>query len=188
MQKTPEGPVIYDGNKCMGCRYCMMACPYGIPRYQWDALAPLVRKCNLCYETIKAGRVPACVEACPQQATIFGERDELLAEAYRRLEAEPHRYIQKVYGEHDVGGTSVLYVSDVSLDFLWFQNDPGQQPLPELTWAAINKVPPVAVGVMALMAGTYWIIERRRKMMGAKAAPPKTEERGNGNDSQTNVG
>jgi formate dehydrogenase iron-sulfur subunit len=161
----------------------MLACPYGVPRYQWDALAPKVRKCNLCYEGIKAGGVPACVEACPQGATIFGQRDELLAEAYRRLEDEPHRYIQKVYGEHDVGGTSVLYVSDVSLEFLWLQNNPGQQPLPELTWVAINKVPPVAVGVMALIAGTYWIIERRRKVMGAEATPPKTGVRGNGSDS-----
>jgi hypothetical protein len=78
---------------------------------------------------------------------------------------------------------SVLYVSDVPLDFLWYQNDAGDEPLPELTWAAINKVPPVAIGVMALMAGTYWIIERRMKMMDAKATLPKTEEPGNGHDS-----
>jgi formate dehydrogenase iron-sulfur subunit len=183
MQKTPQGPVIYDSNRCMGCRYCMMACPYGIPRYQWDTLTPKICKCTLCYQGIKAGGLPACVEACPQQATMFGERNELLAEAYRRLEAEPHRYIQQVYGEHEVGGCSVLYVSDVSLDFLWFQNNPGQQPLPELTWMAIKKVPPVAVGMMALMAGTYWIIERRMKLMGAKATPPKTWGQGNGSDS-----
>jgi formate dehydrogenase iron-sulfur subunit len=183
MQKTKKGPVIYDSSKCMGCRYCMMACPFGIPRYQWEALAPLVRKCTLCYDRIKAGGSPACVEACPQQATIFGERDELLAEAHRRLEAEPHKYIQAVYGERDVGGTSVLYISDVPLDCLWYHEDPGQEPLPDLTWAALSKVPPIALGVMALMAGTYWIIERRMKMMGAKATPPETGEQEHGNDS-----
>jgi len=183
MQKTPIGPVIYDSSKCLGCRYCMVACPYGIPRYKWDSPAPVVRKCILCYERIDAGGIPACVEACPQGATIFGDRDELRVEAYRRLETEPHKYIQVVYGEHDVGGTSVLYVSDVPLDFLWYRNDPGEEPLPELTWAAINKVPPIAIGVMGLMAGTYWIIERRMKMMGDKATPPKTEEPGDGHDS-----
>ncbi len=183
MHKTLEGPVIYDSGKCLGCRYCMMACPYGIPRYEWNALAPTVRKCVFCYERIKAGQLPACVEACPQQATIFGERHELLAEAHRRLKAGPHEYIQKVYGEHDVGGTSVLYVSDVPLDFLWYHEDPGQQPLPELTWVALNKVPPIAIGVMTLMAGTYWIIERRNKMMGTQTKASKVGVPGNGSDS-----
>ncbi|GAB4529637.1 MAG: hypothetical protein Kow0063_06870 [Anaerolineae bacterium] len=169
MQKTPEGPVIYDSSKCLGCRYCMVACPYGIPRYRWDALAPVVSKCTLCYERLIAGEMPACVEACPERATIFGQREDLLAEAHRRLKTQPHRYIQKVYGEQEVGGTSVLYVSDVPLDFLWYHTDPGPEPMPELTWAAINKVPAVAIGVTALMAGTYWIIERRRKLMNIQA-------------------
>lgn len=182
MRKTPEGPVIYDSSNCLGCRYCMLSCSYGIPRYQWDALAPAVRKCTLCFDRISAGQLPACVEACPQQATIFGERNQLLAEAHHRLEAESHKYVQKVYGEHDVGGTSVLYISDVPLDFLWYQKDPGEESLPDLTWAAINKVPPVAIGVVALMAGTYWIIERRMKMMGAKVTPPQTGEPENGSD------
>jgi len=176
MQKTPDGPVIYDSSRCMGCRYCMMACPYGIPRYEWDSLAPVVRKCTLCYERLQAGQQPACVEACPQQVLVFGERDQLLAEAHARLKAEPDLYVPKVYGEEEVGGTSVLYVSDVPLDFLGYRDNLGQQPLPELTQAAMNKVPPVALGVMGLMAGTYWIIERRMKLMNKQNIPPETAE------------
>lgn len=78
LKKTPEGAVIYDSSRCMGCRYCMIACPYGIPRYDWDQPVPYVRKCILCYDRIKDGGQPACVEACPTEATIFGNRDELL--------------------------------------------------------------------------------------------------------------
>lgn len=169
MQKTATGAVIYDGSKCMGCRYCIMACPYGIPRYEWGSPVPYVRKCTLCYERLQAGELPACVEACPEQATIFGAREELLAEAHRRLEAEPHKYVQKVYGEHEVGGTSVLYISDTSLDFLGFNGYPGQEPLPDLTWAWLNRTPAVTFGMIALMAAPYWIIKRRMRMAAARA-------------------
>jgi formate dehydrogenase iron-sulfur subunit len=164
MHKTPEGPVVYDGNQCMGCRYCMMACPYGIPRYQWDAAVPFVRKCLLCYDRLREGQKPACVEACPEHATIFGPREALLTEAHQRLRAEPHKYVPKVYGEHEVGGTSVLYVSDVPLDFLGYTGRLVEKPLPELTWKVLDKVPFVALGVGAIMAGLYWVIDRRMKI------------------------
>ncbi len=168
MQKTTAGPVIYDSNLCMGCRYCMMACPYGVPRYEWDSAVPYVRKCNLCYERLQAGQLPSCVEACPQQATIFGERDELLAEAHYRLGAEPHKYVQQVYGEYEVGGTSVLYISDTPLDFLGFNGYSGQEPLPDLTQAWLAKVPAITLGMTVLMAGPYWIIKRRMRIAAAK--------------------
>lgn len=164
LQKTPEGPVVYDGDRCMGCRYCLMACPYGIPRYDWDRAAPYVRKCTFCYDRIKDGSVPACTEACPEGATIFGTRDELLAEAKRRLRDEPDKYVQTVYGEHEVGGTSVLLISNIPLGFLGWKDDLGNQPLPELTWASLQKVPGVILGMGGLMAGIYWIIGRRMKL------------------------
>ncbi len=104
----------------MGCRYCMLGCPYGIPHYQWDSAAPSVRKCIMCYPNLKSGKIsePACVTACPQKATIFGTRDAMLAEARKRLEAEPGKYVQTIWGEHEVGGTSVLLIADIPLDFL----------------------------------------------------------------------
>lgn len=164
MQKTPEGPVIYDQDKCMGCRYCLVACPYGIPRYEWGQAVPYVRKCTLCYERLREGKVPACVEACPEKATIFGDRSELLQEAHRRLEANPGKYVPQVFGEHEVGGTSVLYLSDIPLDFLSWQSELDDRPLPDRTWASLKKVPPVILGMSGLMAGISWIVGRRMKI------------------------
>ncbi len=175
MQKTDAGPVIYDSSKCLGCRYCILACPYGIPRYEWDSLAPVVQKCTMCYDRLQVGQPPACVEACPEQALIFGPRHELLAEAHRRLQTEPSRYLPTVFGEHEVGGTSVLYVSDVPLDMLAYHGSLGQEPLPELTEVVMSKVPPVALAVAALMGGLYWIIDRRMKKM--SVLPVTVEEK-----------
>ena len=125
LKKTPEGPVVYDGSLCMGCRYCMMSCPFGIPRYLWSEAVPYVRKCIMCYDNIKSGELaqPACTEACPTKATIFGEREELLSIAHQRINENPRKYLPRVYGEKEVGGTSVIYVSDVDLDFLGWQKN-----------------------------------------------------------------
>jgi formate dehydrogenase iron-sulfur subunit len=176
MQKTPEGPVIYDGGRCMGCRYCMVACPFGIPRYDWGRAVPYVRKCTLCYPRLKQGKVPACVEACPEKAAIFGDRDEMLAEAHRRLRANREKYVQKVHGEHEVGGTSVLYISDIPLGFLAWQPDLDERPLPERTLASLKKVPPVILGMAGLMGGIHWIIGRRMKLAAQSSPAPAPEE------------
>jgi len=164
MQRTPEGPVIYDADRCMGCRYCLLACPFGIPRYEWASAAPLVHKCTMCYHRQQNGNEPACVEACPEQATVFGPRAKLLQEAHRRLAAEPHKYVQRVWGEHEVGGTSVLYISDIDLGFLGWSPRMAATPLPELTWASLEKVPPVILGMTTLMVGLHWVIGRRMKV------------------------
>jgi formate dehydrogenase iron-sulfur subunit len=176
LQRTPEGPVIYDKSLCMGCRYCMLACPYGIPHYEWSSLSPSVRKCTLCYAQLQSGKVaaPACVTACPTKACVFGARSDLLAEAKRRLAAAPKKYLQRVWGEKQVGGTSVLYISDISLEFLGWQDSRylDDEPLPEKTWASLKWVPLEFVGMGALMVGLYWIIDRRRKLAGDQQAKP----------------
>lgn len=177
LQKTAEGPVIYDSYKCIGCRYCLMSCPFGIPRYDWESPTPYVRKCIMCYPRVLAGRIPACVEACPQNATIFGSRDEILSEAHRRIEENPERYIQAVVGETEAGGSSVVYISDIPLGFLGFNPDPGNQPLPALTWSALKKVPPLIIGMGGLMTGIYWIIERRMKLSTATPHTPPSKEK-----------
>jgi formate dehydrogenase iron-sulfur subunit len=161
LHKTSLGAVVYDKSKCMGCRYCMMACPYGIPRYDWDAAVPYVRKCILCYDRISQGQQPACTENCPAKATIFGDRDELLAEAHRRIAANPGVYINNVWGEYDVGGSSVLYISNVDLSFLAGGKKFGVKPLPAMTAPAMEAVPFVFTGVLSVMAGVGWIINRR---------------------------
>ncbi len=165
LRKTPEGPVVYDASKCLGCRYCMMACPFGIPRYAWASAVPYVRKCTMCYANrLKEGRQPACTEACPEKATIFGEREALLDEAHRRLRDAPSKYQQQVWGEADAGGTSVLYVSPIPLDFLDIGGRQQARALPRLTAPAMEAVPPVFVGMGAVMGSLYWIIGRRKKL------------------------
>jgi formate dehydrogenase iron-sulfur subunit len=139
----------------------MVACPYGIPRYDWEKTTPFVRKCTLCYPRLQEGREPACVEACPEKATIFGTRDELIQIAHQRIQEQPDRYVNKVFGETEIGGSSILYISDIPLDFLAFKPDLGDDPLPQLTWAALSKVPPTIVAMGGLMTGVYWIVNRR---------------------------
>lgn len=162
LHKTDEGPVIYDNYKCLGCRYCMMACPYGIPRYDWDQKVPYVRKCIMCYERIKNGQKPACTEACPTEATIFGERDELIKIAHQRIRENPGKYFEdKVWGEHEIGGTAVLYLSDMDLSFLSYGKRLKNDSLPHTTESAMNAVLPAFGGMGATMIGLHWIINRR---------------------------
>lgn len=179
---TDEGPVLYNPTKCLGCRYCMMACPFGVPRYDWELNVPYVKKCTMCAERQARGEQPGCTEACPTEATIFGERDELLAEAHRRIEAEPDRYVGKVFGETEVGGTCVMYISSVDLDFLQVGRQVDERPMPDRTHLAMNAVPLVFVGMGALMGGLYWIIGRRNEL-----AAPKQEvvEEGAGGEEGT---
>ncbi len=168
LQKTPEGPVVYDKSVCMGCRYCMMACPYGIPHYEWSSVNPSIRKCILCLEKLRRGEIdrPACVAACPKEATSFGTREAMLAEARRRMAAEPGRYLPHIWGEHEFGGTSVLYISNVDLSFLAWESPEavGEGPLPERTWNALRKVPYEFLGMGAFMTAAWWVIDRRMRL------------------------
>ena len=162
--KTDTGPVIYDASKCIGCRYCMIACPYGIPRYDWDEAVPYIQKCDMCFDRLERGQQPACTAACPEKATIFGDRDELLVEAHHRIKTGNGKYIDKVWGEHDCGGTSVLYISDIDLGFLTYPKRNLQVSLPQTTAPAMNAVPPAFVGMGALMGGLYWFFRRRERI------------------------
>jgi formate dehydrogenase iron-sulfur subunit len=177
LTQTPEGAVVYNTTICMGCRYCMMACPYGIPRYEWSDSVPYVRKCVLCHDKIQSGELtePACTAACPTEATIYGPRQALLEEAHRRIRDNPDRYIPKVWGEHEVGGSSVLYLSDIDLGFLGLKPDMGDEPLPPLTVPAMTAVPPVFATVGVVMGGIYWIIERRMRLERERQALAATE-------------
>jgi Fe-S-cluster-containing dehydrogenase component len=113
LQKNEEGVVAWRGERCTGCRYCQIACPFGIPKFEWESVNPEVVKCELCRHITAEGGIPACADVCPRDAVTYGRREDLLAEARRRIAAEPDRYLPKVYGEHDGGGTQVLYISHV---------------------------------------------------------------------------
>jgi len=114
LTKDPNGPVNYNPDICIGCRYCMIACPFQIPAYEYEkVLTPQVRKCTLCFDrTIKNGQLPACVEVCPTEAILFGHRNDLLEVASERIRTHPDRYVNHIYGEQEVGGTSWMYLSN----------------------------------------------------------------------------
>ena len=175
LKKQPEGPVTYDAGRCMGCRYCMVACPFGIPRYEWERAAPKIRKCTMCFERLKDGKQPGCTEACPEGATIFGPREELLAEAKRRV-ASDGKYGKMIYGEKEVGGTSVIYVSDIPLGFLAWKPELDDKPLPDRTWAALSEVPWVAGGGGLGMLGVWWVIGRRMSLQAQAIAESAAAE------------
>ncbi len=89
LHKTKDGPVVYDVWKCLGCRYCMVACAFSVPKYEWGKLNPRVRKCIMCPDRVAEGKQTACAEICPVGATKFGDRDALVAEAQDRLRQNP---------------------------------------------------------------------------------------------------
>ena len=157
LQKSASGPVTYASDKCFGCRYCMAACPFGAIGYEWDkALAPRALKCTFCADRQAEGLKPACVKACPSGALLFGDRDQLLLEAERRIRKGNGKYVDYVYGKDEAGGTSWLYVSGVPFDRLGFRMKVPKQPLHALAWASISKAPAVvgglAVGLAAIAA------------------------------------
>jgi len=180
--KTKDGPVIYkptELNKdyCVGCRYCMIACPFGVPSFEWDKPLPFVRKCRFCYDRMKEGEKPACVTACLSGCLVFGERDELLAEAHKRIATNP-RYINRVYGEKEYGGTSWLYISDVPFEDIGFKTNVSEKSIPSMTFSVLKWTPAIFVGWGAILTGLYMYTKRRAKVHAEEEmyAPVKEDE------------
>jgi formate dehydrogenase iron-sulfur subunit len=175
LQKTDIGAVIYEEDRCIGCRYCMLACPFDIPKYEWDVALPRIQKCIMCYDKrLAKGEPPACTSVCPTGATLFGDRDSLIDEARERIARHPDRYVNHIYGEHEAGGTSVLYLSPVPFAALGFKTGVQEEPYPKLTWNVLTKIPNiVTVGGVALM-GVYWLINRRMTIERLQAAEAET--------------
>jgi formate dehydrogenase iron-sulfur subunit len=182
LESQPDGPVSYDPDKCIGCRYCVWACPWSVPTAQWDSLAPKIEKCTHCADRadqpLPEARngvaltqeesqqyrenivTPACVKACPADALRFGERSELLQEGKNRISGHPDKYVDHIYGEHEAGGTSVLYLSSVPFEKIGFPNV-GTKSYPRFSKAALGAVPPAVIALGALLGSAYTFFKRR---------------------------
>jgi len=182
LARLSDGPVAYDANKCIGCRYCIWACPWGVPTAEWDSLAPKIQKCTHCADRsdqppplARNGQpltaeekkryaesivVPACVKACPADCLRFGDREEMLKEAHSRISSNPEKYVDRIYGEKEAGGTSVLYLSAVPFEKLGFP-DVGEKAYPATSAIALGAVPPTVLALGALLGEAYSFFKRR---------------------------
>jgi formate dehydrogenase iron-sulfur subunit len=176
MQKTAQGPVVWKEDKCMGCRFCMISCPFDGPKFEYNSTKPRIRKCVMCVDRLRKGGEPACVENCPEGALTFGKRDALLRDAHKRIADNPDRYVDHIYGEREVGGTSWLYLAGVPFEDLGFPADVGEKPYPELTASFLYSVPMVLTLAPALMLG---VAKATRS-----AASAGNEEAGHGDEEE----
>jgi len=169
--KTPEGPVLYDPDVCVGCRYCVMACPYYALSYEYDKpFTPRVVRCTMCYPRIKEGLNPSCADACPMGAITFGRREELITLARERISKHPDRYIDYIFGEHDFGGTSWLVIGGMTPGQLGLHDNASHTPLPELTSGFLSTVPLVLTMWPGLLLGFYAFTKRREKIAKTEVA------------------
>ena len=186
LARMSDGPVGYDADKCIGCRYCEWACPWGVPTAEWDSLAPKIQKCTHCTDRsdqplpiARNGQalneeesrrysanivVPACVKACPADALRFGDREEILSEARGRISKNPEKYVDHIYGEKEAGGTTVLYLSSVPFEKIGFP-DVGKKAYPGFSRLALHAVPPAVIAVGALLGGVYAFLKRRTSIL-----------------------
>lgn len=164
--KTPEGAVIYDPTVCVGCRTCMIACPFYVPAYSYSSvLNPIIRKCIFCYDTrLKFGRPPACVEACPQEVLTFGKRKDLIKMGHERIRRNPNLYVDHIYGETEVGGTAWMYLSSAPFEEVGFDTHLGNQPIVSYVKDFLTIVPMVLTIWPALFAGFHLLATRKDAM------------------------
>ncbi len=162
MYKTKDGPVIWREDKCLGCRYCMVSCPFEIPRFEYGSNNPRIRKCIMCWDRLQHGTIPACVAACPVDALMFGMKRQLMEIARVRIYNHPTHYHHHIYGETEVGGTGWLYLSSVPCEQLGFRTDLGSTPYPEYTREFLYSVPVAFMLAPAALMGLHQLASRAR--------------------------
>ena len=160
MKQTEEGPVYWRAIKCIGCRYCMISCPFDFVKFEYNDWNPRIVKCTLCFERVQEGQKPACVEACPTDALIFGTRVKNLKIARHRIYSHPDDYVHHIYGENEVGGTGYIYLAAVPFEQLGFPTDVGDVPYPEYTKQFLYSVPMILFGAPAFLLGLNALTEK----------------------------
>ena len=155
MHKNETGPVTWNGDKCMGCRYCMVSCPFDSPKFEYHSANPKIQKCDMCFDRQNAGEKPVCVTNCPNDALMYGKRRDLIKEARRRIYENPDLYTDHIYGEHEVGGTGWLYLSPVPFEELGMNTNLQQSSYPSLTKGFLYSVPSVDLLLPPLLLGIY---------------------------------
>ncbi len=165
LQMNKDGIITYDKDRCIGCRYCMYACPFEVPHFEWDKQLALINKCDLCVNRLEEGQAePACAATCPTDAIQFGKRDDMLALAHERIKNEPNRYINHVFGEHENGGTSTFYISPVPFEELGFPTTKLTESPAEFNRMTTEKGTPIIAGsVLTGMTGIYLALEHLEK-------------------------
>jgi formate dehydrogenase iron-sulfur subunit len=162
LKKNESGAVVYDESLCVGCRYCMIACPFEIPAYEYNnPFTPKVQKCTLCHPRIIQGLRPACVDACPKEALTFGVRDDLIKIARQRIFAHPGKYIDHIYGEHEMGATNWIYISPIPFSQIGMREDLGIVPAPQLTSGPLAMVPVVVSLWVVFLTGIHAMTKRK---------------------------
>jgi formate dehydrogenase iron-sulfur subunit len=164
LDKQPNGPVNYRPERCMGCRYCMVACPFEIPRYEYSQPVPRVRKCTFCAARQAEGLPPSCATVCPSGALKFGKRGALVEEARQRVYGAGSRYVHHVYGEHEAGGTNWLYISDIDFADLAMRLTVNDVSYPQLVKGALGIPPFVMTLWPPLLMGIYAFSHRKEKV------------------------
>ena len=201
MTKDPvTGIVQHHKDRCIGCRYCVYSCPFGIPKYEYDNPFGQIQKCQFCAHLQAKGEIPACCDVCPTGASLFGRVDDLKREAARRLGmqageeyeyprgklgagspghvARAPTYLKHVYGEKELGGTQVMYMSAVPFDKIGLPVNVPDYAYPALSEGIQHMLYKWMIAPAVLLGGLLVVVGRNTRDTGHDDHPDDSSDKG----------